>query len=1134
MMQESSLALLLVCFVSASKGFSTPRTSFRPPPLSATATAVEPEELAAATERTATKIISDNADFIKPLPDNRQYRAVELPNGLTCLLVSAPESDVEAASVHVQAGHMDDPATRPGLAHFHEHMLFLGTEKYPSEDEYEAFLNQNGGSSNAYTDMEDTNYYFSVTPGNKKGDTATMEMRNSTTSEALSGGLDRLAQFFIKPNFDASMVDRELRAIDSEYRNSFTSDAWRNYQLLKSTANPSHPFSKFGCGNYKTLTQGGGIVNATHAENIASLPVEDLEHFWKTYYQTYNLRLAVVGQASLDDLQQTVEQTFGHLPPSTGTPRHSSKRSDAALFQREHAQYENAPPAFGTDQLGKIRTVVPLMDSRDVKLYFSTPPLNDPVLKESRPYRVISHLLGHESPGSLHSLLNDEGLITGLSSGIGIDTSDFSLFSISVSLTPKGMAQQEYVLSLIFQWIALIRKEANNEEHNILKSYHDELHQISDMNFQFRENGDPTDFCSRAADLMFDYEPSKLLYGSGMTGDFDSAVATAFLERLTPEHAMVTVIRPEEETEKDDDEWQKEQWYGAKYKVTDMTEEQKAEWTNPPKVDERLRLPALNEYIPTDFSLKCDQDDDSVTTTTMATDDSSNVDDGTTPPSVIVDRPGLQMWHKMDSKWRVPKTFIRISLQSPNVYRSPRTMTLNRIYERILNDDLNSLIYDATLAGCHYRVSCVPTGLRISLRGYSEKLPSLLDTLTTRMLSLLQELKEGPEKHAGLALKFKKAHDNLLRETKNYRLDTPYEICNYNARLLLEESVWYVDNYVHELESPQKLTMQECGQVAEECLQGRLNAEALCIGNINEQEALQVSDVVDEHFLKTSRPLLDVEIPKFRSMKLPTVQEARQIYGTNATSSSIPVVFQEVAFSESEENNAIELLFQAGCDFTLGYSGVAVLDLISHLAYNSAYNQLRTKEQLGYIVSAFCRKVAGGGWSLAVIIQSSVALPSVLEERAEAWLAQFRTELENMSLEELEKEASAVVAQLLERDTKLSSEVGTMWGEIITAEGHVGAKPAFDRVDKVAQQLSQPSTRDLKQSMLDMFDLYFAQDSPERRAMSVRVYNSKTRAEFDANEGQPGVLSSYSDIAQKFKPYLSTYPMAPYWRSTSE
>merc|ERR1711935_637521 len=136
-------------------------------------------------------------------------------------------------------------------------------------------------------------------------------------------------------------------------------------------------------------------------------------------------------------------------------------------------------------------------------------------------------------------------------------------------------------------------------------------------------------------------------------------------------------------------------------------------------------------------------------------------------------------------------------------------------------------------------ISCTPTGYKISVRGYSEKLPVLLETLTSRMMSLIQELKEGKGMHPGLNDRFEKAKESLLRETKNYRLDTPHEVANYNSRLLMEENVWYLDNYIDELEGEHAekdpLTMEQCADVAEESLTSRLRAEAMCIGNIDEK-----------------------------------------------------------------------------------------------------------------------------------------------------------------------------------------------------------------------------------------------------------------------------------------------------------
>lgn len=460
----------------------------------------------------------------------------------------------------------------------------------------------------------------------------------------------------------------------------------------------------------------------------------------------------------------------------------------------------------------------------------------------------------------------------------------------------------------------------------------------------------------------------------------------------------------------------------------------------------------------------------------------------------------------------------------------------------------------------HHRVSCTPTGIRFSVQGYNEKLLNLLNTLTSRMLSLIDELKEGPEAHPALHAKFEKAKESLLRETKNYRLDTPHEVASYNSRLLLEQRVWYLEDYVREMEGDyaekNPLTMQECGQVAEESMTGRHKVEALCMGNIDEREAREALQIVEDHFFtqKHSRPLMESELSTFRSMQLPTREEAKQIFKEDvmATSNrSVPLVYQEVAFSASEENNAIEHIIQTGCELELEYDGLALLELLSHISYNSAYNQLRTKEQLGYIVSTFTRKTAGGGWAFSTVIQSSVAVPEVLEERVEAWLKQFRTELEDMDADAIAMEAAGVVSQLKERDTKLSQEVNTYWGEISNTETFSDQMrmPSFDRLDRIADELVVLSDRvsgtttmngndrltpeQLKQRILDFVDRYISAESPTRRAMSTRVYNQKSKGWFDSNLGKPGILSCFSDI-RHLKQFLPTWPLAPYWRVDSK
>ena len=61
------------------------------------------------------------------------------------LLASDPTTDMASASMNIHVGHFQDPEELAGLAHFHEHLIFLGTHRYPKEGEYESFLNEHGG-----------------------------------------------------------------------------------------------------------------------------------------------------------------------------------------------------------------------------------------------------------------------------------------------------------------------------------------------------------------------------------------------------------------------------------------------------------------------------------------------------------------------------------------------------------------------------------------------------------------------------------------------------------------------------------------------------------------------------------------------------------------------------------------------------------------------------------------------------------------------------------------------------------------------------------------------------------------------------------------------------------------------------
>eukprot|EP00934_Nitzschia_sp_Nitz4_P003410 Nitzschia sp. Nitz4//scaffold180_size44305//24137//35517//NITZ4_007241-RA/size44305-processed-gene-0.44-mRNA-1//1//CDS//3329539473//3400//frame0 len=1028
--------------------------------------------------------------------DLRQYRIIQLSNNLKVLLVSTADelkesgtSTVEAAAVHIEAGQFDD--TIPGISHFHEHMLFLGTAKYPEEDEYERYLSRFGGSCNAYTGMEDTNYYFGI---------RTSHNDTTTTSEGLKGALDRFSQFFINPLFNGDMVEREIQAIDSEYQGGRADDAWRLFQIQKATANPLHPFSKFGCGNKQTLTSNGGP------------PVEELKKFFEKFYKTSNMRLVVAGASSLDALQETVEKTFGCLKHSDDPPRYVKVNPHSPLFPREHAVHGHDTPAFGPSNLGLYREVVPLVEAQAMSIQFAMPPTDDPILKKTKPHRAFSHLLGHESPGSLHQFLDDAGYITSLSSGVSMDTADFALFEVAIGLTPRGVDKKEEVLDLFFQWLQLIKTTAL-EKPDLIAKYHNELRQIAMTHFKFRESGDLIDFCSSAAQCLFedDIAGSDLLRRNAFYEEYDPQIGQALLERLHPQNCIVTIANSKFDIAEGD--WEVEPWYGGMYRQKKLSFDNLKRWESE-DIHPRLQIPDLNQYIPTNFALRSSN---TVESPSQEVERSISI-----PPALVSSgTKNVRLYHKMDKSWGVPKTFIRFSLVSPTPYESARSMTLCRLFQRVLTDDLNCQVYDASVAGCKYRIQ-----------------------------TLIDEMREGGERQPELLKKFRKARMDLLRETRNYRLDDPIEVVNYNSRLLIEDNVWDLDNYIGVLQDEDLggnlLTMEQCADVIEESCILRSRVTALSMGNIDEDEAAAVEKLISERFQKNSTILQDAELPKFRSMVLPTCEEAVAIFGPAVEGTSIPVKYQELSPSASEENNAVEVVMQVGSEWSLGHEGCALLLLLSQLASTSAYSQLRTKEQLGYSVGASARKMAGGLWAFSVFVQSGNHDPVFLESRIEAWLTTFRDEIDAMDPEDLTMEALGVVTQLLEAPSSLSQEVEAMWREILQVDDSSDrfATPMFNRLELVAAELltdgcntvvqldeaSRKSPEKLKQKILLLIDKFLHPQSPTRRIMSSRYYNQGSEAEFKATLHSPGILSKYSEI-HDLKSFLSTWPVAPLGRT---
>lgn len=429
-----------------------------------------------------------NQPVVSPM-DDRSYRALTLDNGLQVLLISDPATQKAAAALDVYVGSGDNPEGRGGLAHFLEHMLFLGTEKYPDPAEYEQYITEHGGNRNAYTSFDHTNYFFDI------------------NADYLPEALDRFAQFFVAPNLDAEYVDREMNAVQAEYQMGLNNDGRRGLDVLQALMNPEHPYSQFSVGSLESLA------------DRPEAPIRaELIEFYERYYKAGNMRLVVLGKESLDSLEATTLASFSEVPAG----------------QVEHDILDM--PIFPADRLPAKVYIEPTAANRSVELVFPIADYRSDY--RTNPGRYLGHLVGHEGPTSLLAQLKREGLAESLSAGTGLGWRGGALFYIDIALTEAGVAAYPRVVQMTHTALQKIREQGPQSW------VFDELKRLSDLDFRFQEKGEPIRYVSRLADAMHTYEVTDWLRGGLYLEDYRAEVIADALAALNPDNALVTVSYP--------------------------------------------------------------------------------------------------------------------------------------------------------------------------------------------------------------------------------------------------------------------------------------------------------------------------------------------------------------------------------------------------------------------------------------------------------------------------------------------------------------------------------------------------------------------------------------------------------------
>ncbi|KAM3142497.1 hypothetical protein pb186bvf_005399 [Paramecium bursaria] len=929
--------------------------------------------------------------------DTRIYKSIELPNKLLCLLISDKDTEKSAAALNVDVGSLCDPQERQGLAHFCEHMLFMGTEKYPQESEYQDFISKNSGQTNAFTSELNTNYIFQI------------------ANNSFYGALDRFAQFFISPLFSQSCTEREMKAVDSEYNMNLQNDFWRKFQLQHNAALPGSTYNKFMIGNLETL-------NFPDTRDY-------LLEFHKKYYSSNVMRLVVYGSQDIEQLENWTQELFSPIPNKDLNP----------------PTFKDMP--YNETNLGKLIKYVPIKDQDYLEVSWIIDYLYPHY--QNCPGKYISHLLGHEGENSLLSHLIKQNLASELTCGSSESMKLFSILSVRIKLTKKGLANHDQVLKLVFEYVEMLKQKGTQQW------VFEETKAIKDLEFSFKEKSKPFDFVSTLASRLQLYPPELVLKAPYLMENFQPDLIQRIINQLTTKNILVFLSTKDFKGQLGN----QEHYFKTEYLLQNLPETIKQLQIN--NISPQLDLPPRNIFIPN---------------TTEVLNNPNQLPEF---PEKIFETEQSTVYFKQDNTFKVPKTVIqlRIFCKDQGYGTLEDTDVLGKLWKEFIKNHMRELNYQAETAQIESSFEMANNGIEISISGFNDS----VDRFTISMFERLKSFKL--EDYSD---QFDTIYTKTVQELENFRKQPPYQQVHSYTQILLREGGSFDNENL--LNSIKNVKYDDLLRFSNLWLK-RAKFEWLISGNLIQEDAIKIANAIENLYQVQTLP--KDQVLQVRTLNLPHEVVYNFTYNLKElteTNSAIVVYYQqEVSTIRSQVIN----------------------DILANMLKSPFFQQLRTKEQLGYAVFSMISDIRGVQ-GLSFLIQSNSKSPNYVQQRIKLFLhEQMFNTIKELTEEQFQEYKESVRVELIEKDYSLNKESGRFWLELQKHQG------LFNRRQLKLQILPAITIDEVKQ---------FYQQNIIERPRSIEIHAiSPTHVEEQKQIGSTSLVSHSIDWIKRRVPLYPDY-----------
>jgi insulysin len=869
----------------------------------------------------------------------------------------------------VNSGYDKEDPKINGLAHFCEHMLFLGSKKYPKASHFIDYVSHHNGKFNGYTDFTNTAFFYKVSSSNFKQ------------------SLNIFARFFIDPLMSTEYVNKEVNAVDSEFRKNIGLDEKRKEMVLRELSAQDSVFSRFSTGNIDTL------LNYTKNNGIDLK--EKLEEYHSKFYRPDNIKLIIYGDKKPEYYKKLVEAAFDEM-----------KEVNEPIVDN------TVKPPFTKEQLGKLAFYKSISQSQELEIIFQLPDLFQ--LLPDNPALYFKLLINYKGENSLYDILRKSGLAAGIHCTVRKIYKGTWFLKLKSHITKTGIKEINKVIEIIFKYINLVKTKALDKE------LYDYVKEVKNFSFNYEQKKKQImKILKELSSVVLNYDKKYYLAEHELLTDYHEKAIRDFGENLVLDNSIILLGNKDFQIASTSDyktfltdfdfsriTEKSAKFYETNYNAFKLADEF-INTTNKSTFSEvnHIDLFPMRSPIPKHVNLL------SICKGSMGRARCTKKfqsDDKDLTPTMVQKSETSELWFKQDRSYLLVKTNLFLRFIYDTDVSDHKYATQLRLLIFALNHHLSNFFYSESLRKTSFEI-------RANINGFTIKVFSYTDTLGDTITKLLDKVK---------TLVLSENEFELIKDEMNNELEaqlnlTPTTQAYVNFFDLILKDIVKNKELLANLE---KLELKDFMEFYQK-LFTKVYCKAFMHGSLSDTEAKEV--------FKPIYNLLSVQQDRIN-------KEAISYLNSHADLSGY-YIFREQLMDEHNVNHAIVNFYQIGPETIENmFSALLIKSLVGYITFK----QLRMKEQLGYAAKG---KVFSEGNVVyyLIYIQGNSKPPDYMDYRIENVIDEMKKLIQAVNDKKFEKAKDTIVKLVAKRDLSLKSRSLRLWDEIVTGRGYYDLETSY-------------------------------------------------------------------------------------------